>query len=252
MCSSDLHIAPGATATLMEYDGAGCITHIWTTIACKDPFHFRKLVLRMYWDGSETPCVEAPVGDFFGLGHSQRAYFSSLPLQFTDRALNCWFPMPFASHARITVTNESEETAIYYYYVDFEAYDRLDDADQLGRFHCQWRRENPTTVHEPDGWGTMNGQPDRQNLTGRHNYLILEAEGRGHYVGCHIDVDLPTPGWWGEGDDMFFIDGEPWPPRLHGTGTEDYFCGAWNYNNLNRTFDTPYFGYHFKIGRAHV
>ena len=91
-----------------------------------------------------------------------------------------------------------------------------------------------------------NGQRERLNFTGKDNYVVLDAVGRGHYVGCHIDVDLPTPGWWGEGDDMFFIDGEPWPPRLHGTGTEDYFCGAWNYNNLNQTFATPYYGYHFK------
>ncbi len=241
-----LHISPGQTATLMEHDGAGCVTHIWTTISCRDPFHLRKLVLRMYWDGSASPSVEAPVGDFFGLGHAQRAYFVSLPLQFFDRGLNCWFPMPFASGARITVTNETEDEAIYYYYVDYETYDRLEDEAALGRFHAQWRRENPTTVHEPDAWADPNARRGRMNTSGRDNYLVLEAEGRGHYVGCHLDVDLPAPGWWGEGDDMFFIDGEPWPPRLHGTGTEDYFCGAWNYNALKQPFCTPYYGYHFK------
>jgi hypothetical protein len=241
-----LHIAPGETATLMEQDGPGCVTHIWTTISSRDPMHLRKLVLRMYWDGSAQPNVEAPVGDFFGLGHAQRAYFVSLPLQFFDRGLNCWFPMPFARHARITVTNETEAEAVYYYYVDYETYDTLEEEATLGRFHAQWRRENPALVTEPDGWADRGGRRVRLNTTGKGNYLVLEAEGRGHYVGCHIDVDLPAPGWWGEGDDMFFIDGEPWPPRLHGTGTEDYFCGAWNYNALNRTFCTPYYGYHFK------
>ncbi len=236
-----LIIAPGATATLLDEQGAGCVTHIWTTIACRDPYHLRQIVLRMWWDGESQPSVECPVGDFFGLGHAQHTYFSSLPLQMFDRGFNCWFPMPFSSGARITVENQSSEQVVYYYYVDYEQYDQLEG--ETGRFHAQWRRENPTTVLAPDA---ENDQKHRLNLTGKDNHVVLEAEGRGHYVGCHLDVDLPGPGWWGEGDDMFFIDGEPWPPRLHGTGTEDYFCGAWNYNALQQTFSAPYFGYHFK------
>ena len=236
-----LHIAPGATATLADIAGAGCITHIWTTIASPDPYHLRKLVLRMWWDDEPAPSVEMPVGDFFGLGHAQKTYFASLPLQMFERGFNCWFPMPFASRARLTVENETEAEVIYYYYVDYESYDRLDG--DYGRFHAQWRRENPTTLAEPDA---VDEQGHHLNTTGGNNYVVLEAEGRGHYVGCHLDVDMPDPGWWGEGDDMFFIDGEPWPPRLHGTGTEDYFCGAWNYNRLEQTFCTPYYGYHFK------
>ena len=168
-----LHIPAGATATLMEHDGPGCVTHIWTTISSRDPFHLRKLVLRMYWDGSTTPNVEVPVGDFFGLGHAQRAYFVSLPLQFFDRGLNCWFPMPFSRSARITVTNETEDEAIYYYYVDFETYDSLQDDATLGRFHAQWRRENPTLVTEPDGWGERAGRRDRLNTTGTVSYTHL-------------------------------------------------------------------------------
>jgi len=241
-----LHIPPRSTATLADIQGAGCITHIWTTIACRDPFHLRKIVLRMWWDNEPEPSVEVPVGDFFGLGHAQKTYFVSLPLQMFDRGFNCWFPMPFATRARIEAENETDDEVIYYYYIDYEeidnkAYDRLEG--EYGRFHAQWRRENPTTVREPDGYDER-GQ--RLNTTGRDNYIILEAEGRGHYVGCHLDVDMPEPGWWGEGDDMIFIDGEPWPPSLHGTGTEDYFCGAWNFNRLERTFCTPYYGYHFK------
>ena len=236
-----LHIAPHSSATLADIAGAGCITHIWTTIACRDPFHLRKIVLRMRWDGEAEPSVEVPVGDFFGLGHAQVTYFSSLPLQMFNRGFNCWFPMPFASHAEITVENQTDDEVIYYYYVDYEAYDRLDG--DYGRFHAQWRRENPTLVRPPDA---LNEREHPLNLTGQDNYVVLEAQGRGHYVGCHLDVDLKEPGWWGEGDDMFFIDGESWPPSLHGTGTEDYFCGAWNYNRLEQTFSTPYFGYHFK------
>jgi hypothetical protein len=236
-----LVIAPGDTAELAAIEGAGCVTHIWTTIACRDPFHLRKLVLRMWWDGETEPSVEAPVGDFFGLGHAQHTYFVSLPLQMFDRGFNCWFPMPFAQGARLTVQNESDEQAVYYYYVDYEQYDSL-EAD-AARFHCQWRRENPALVQPPDA---LDERQQRLNTTGKDNYLVLEATGRGHYVGCHLDVDLPEPGWWGEGDDMFFIDGETWPPSLHGTGTEDYFCGAWNYNALQQPFCAPYFGYHFK------
>jgi hypothetical protein len=236
-----LHIPPRGTALLANIAGAGCITHIWTTIACRDPFHLRKIVLRMWWDDEQEPSVEVPVGDFFGLGHARTTYFSSLPLQMFDRGFNCWFPMPFARRARLTADNETDEEVIYYYYIDYEQYDSL--GGDYGRFHAQWRRENPTTVVAPDG---MDEGGNRLNPTDHHNYLVLEAEGRGHYVGCHLDVDMPEPGWWGEGDDMFVIDGEPWPPRLHGTGTEDYFCGAWNYNRLDRTFCTPYYGYHFK------
>ena len=236
-----LHIPPRATATLADISGAGCVTHIWTTIASSDPFHLRKIVLRIWWDDEDEPSVEAPVGDFFGLGHAQKTYFSSLPLQMFERGFNCWFPMPFATRARIEVENETDAEVIYYYYVDYEEYDQLEG--DYGRFHTQWRRENPTTVSEPD---SADEQGHWCNTSGRPNYVVLEAEGRGHYVGCHLDVDMPEPGWWGEGDDMFFIDGDTWPPRIHGTGTEDYFCGAWNYNRLDQTFCAPYFGYHFK------
>lgn len=235
-----LTIAPGETVELAKIDGAGCVTHIWTTIACRDPFHLRKLILRMWWDGEAEPSVETPVGDFFGLGHAQHTYFVSLPLQMFDRGFNCWFPMPFAQGARITVQNESDEQVVYYYYVDYEQYDTLDG--DVGHFHAQWRRENPATAQAPDA---LDERGQRLNVTGKDNYVVLDAEGRGHYVGCHLDVDLPEPGWWGEGDDMFFIDGESWPPSLHGTGTEDYFCGAWNYNALHQPFCAPYFGFHF-------
>jgi len=238
-----LHLEPGQTATLMDYQGAGCITHFWSAVTSEDPLFLRKVVLRMWWDDESTPSVEAPVGDFFGLGHARVTYFNSLPLQMFYRGFNCWFPMPFARRARVTVQNEADVKVRYFHYLDYETYDRLPDGE--ARFHAQWRRENPTVVNRPDA---TSPEGRRLNLTGQDNYLILEAVGRGHYVGCHLDVDMPEPGWWGEGDDMFFIDGEPWPPRLHGTGTEDYFGGAWDYNYLKQTYNTPYFGYHLKTG----
>ena len=228
-------IEPGQTRVLADIAGPGCVTHLWTTISCGERDYLRKLVLRMYWDGEDRPSVECPVGDFFGLGHAATTYFSSAALSMMDRAFNCFFPMPFANGARIEVTSECEtKDTVYYFYVDYESYDSA--PEDMGRFHAQWRREQCVAEELPEG----------QNIGGETNYVILEAKGRGHYVGCHLDIDAQTPGWWGEGDDMFFIDGEQWPPSLHGTGTEDYFCGAWNYNRLKEVFCTPYYGYHFK------
>jgi len=122
------------------------VTHIWTTISCRDPFHLRKLVLRMWWDGETEPSVEAPVGDFFGLGHAQHTYFVSLPLQMFDRGFNCWFPMPFARGARITIQNESDEQAVYYYYVDYEP------VRQPGERRCPLSL--PVAAREPDARAT--------------------------------------------------------------------------------------------------
>ncbi|MEN6641243.1 MAG: glycoside hydrolase family 172 protein [Armatimonadia bacterium] len=228
-------VEPGQTRVLADLSGPGCLTHLWTTISCGERDYLRKLVLRIYWDGEENPSVECPVGDFFGLGHAATTYFSSAALSMWDRAFNCYFPMPFANGARVEVTSECDTSdTVYYFYIDYEQYTSA--PDNVGRFHAQWRRE----------WCEAEQLAEERNIGGAGNYVILEAKGRGHYVGCHLDIDAETPGWWGEGDDMFFIDGEKWPPSLHGTGTEDYFCGAWNYNRLKETFCTPYYGYHFK------
>ncbi|MCC7145703.1 MAG: DUF2961 domain-containing protein [Phycisphaeraceae bacterium] len=236
--------APGQARDWALMQGPGCVRHIWTTSFGGDAYHLRALVLRMYWNGESTPSVQCPLGDFFGLGHGTRNYFSSMPLQSFDRGLNCWFPMPYADGARITLTNEGAKEATVYFYVDYQQWDRLPD-EPLGLFHANWRRETVVKKEAPIGPCAF-GWNDRLNTTGLDNYLVLDTQGKGHYVGCCLHLDTVQPGWWGEGDDMFFIDGEPWPPRLHGTGTEDYFCGAWNYNNLAQPFCTPYFGYHFK------
>lgn len=226
----------GETKTIADIEGAGVIRHIWMTLACEEIAYLRRIVLRMYWDDESEPSVEVPIGDFYGLGHAKTTYFASAPLSMFDRGFNCYFPMPFYKRARIEVQHEGDAgPLILYFYFDYDAHKELPDG--LGTFHAQWRRENPCQVV------TL---PAEQNIDGKENYLVLEAEGRGHYVGCHINIDALSPGWWGEGDDMFFIDGESWPPTIHGTGTEDYFNGAWNYNEVKRAFWTPYYGYHLK------
>jgi D-arabinan exo alpha-(1,3)/(1,5)-arabinofuranosidase (non-reducing end) len=260
------HVLPGQTVVIAETAGAGIVTHMWMTTHCPSPHYLRKLTLRAYWDGEPDPSVECPFGDFFGMGHAQTKNFISLPLQMSPeegRAFNCYFPMPFERGMRMTITNESDQVALFYYYVDLELHDRLEPG--LGRFHAQWRRAEPKQA-------TTNGESNESfefggvNTDGRSNYKILEAAGHGHYVGCLYSVyNLRRSAewdWYGEGDDMIFIDGEPgfaepdvarqsnlpdeppypkiaartesapkandaWPPTLHGTGTEDYFNCAW-------------------------
>jgi hypothetical protein len=228
-------LGPGEARTIADLAGAGCIRHIWMTMESHEPAWPRQIVLRMWWEGEASPSVEAPIGDFFGIGHGIVKTFSSLPLQMSPedgRAFNCWFPMPFASRARIEVSNDSPADCILYFYVDYEAYapdGAAEVSQEYGRFHAQWRCQNPA-----DGWADLSRRGDREwlaqawrtpNLDGAGNYVILEATGKGHYVGCHLDIDCfqrELCDWYGEGDDMIFVDGEPWPPRLHGTGTEDY------------------------------
>lgn len=244
-----LHVPPGESATLAEITGSGKITHIWMTIACDaDPLHLRKLTLRAWWDGEETPSIEVPVGDFFGMGHATTRNFWSLPLQMAPqdgKGFSCWFPMPFSSAARFSIENETAGEALVYYYIDYELYAGSREVVGLGRFHAQWRRANPCRGVDDTGWdnadwmfGGVNDDPSR-------NYTILEAAGTGHYVGCHLDIEnlrvVPEEvfNWYGEGDDMIFIDGESWPPALHGTGTEDYFGTAWC---PREEFHGPYHG----------
>lgn len=216
---------PGETATLADLRGPGEVTHIWVTIASPEPDHLRRLVLRMYWDGEEHPSVEAPIGDFFGLGHAQYYHFSSQPIAIgTNNGMNCFWLMPFSKSARITLTHEGKQPLhAFYYYVDYRVYPESDaNAEKTiaakGRFHAQYRQLMPTLKGE--------------------DYTLLEAQGQGHYVGCSLSIQLNSDGWWGEGDDKIYVDGESFP-SLHGTGSEDYFCGAWCYGDA---FSTPYFG----------
>lgn len=209
-------IEPGGTLTVAEIKGPGIIRHIWFTIAADDPQHGRSLTLRMYWDGEEEPAVESPVGDFFAVGHGMLKTVNSLPVAVTSegRARNCYWAMPFAQSARITLTNDSDKYRVgcVYWYVDYEEVDEL--PPDTAYFHAQYRQEYPARAGD---------------------YLILDAEGRGHYVGTVLSVVSRTQSWFGEGDDRFYIDGET-EPSLRGTGTEDYFCDAWGFKDAERPF----------------
>jgi hypothetical protein len=223
---------PGETRGIMVSDKPGCVKHIWSAIGAEEAAYPRRLVVRAYWDGEKEPSVEAPIGDFFGMGHGMLKEFVSAPLQMSPdrgRGMNCWFPMPFNT-ARIAITSECDQPAWVCFYVDYEEY-AAPLGPEIARFHAQWRRENPTTGWLKSRVGRGNTEPwKRPNLSDKDNYLILEAKGRGHYVGCNMHVDCfqrQGNDWYGEGDDMIVIDGEPWPPRLHGTGTEDYFSMAY-------------------------
>ena len=212
-------LPPGQSLTLLDADGPGEVTHVWFTIASSEMFHLKKLVLRMYWDGESTPSVETPVGDFFGLGLGDYFLYQSLPLAVgADNALNSFFPMPFAKHALITVTNEGRRKVdAYYYNIDYRTYAHPLAPGTL-YFHAQYRQCAPCTVIKSDG----------KNLYGENNYVWMEAQGRGHFAGVTMSVLENADGWWGEGDDMFFVDGEK-APSVNGTGTEDYFLGAWDF-----------------------
>jgi hypothetical protein len=237
--------------TLAELKGPGRITHIWITVSCADPLYLRRLLFRAYWDGAATPAVESPLGDFFGVGHAhavtyQCALFSTStngPGPGGRMAMNCWAPMPYAKSARVEIVNEAEaDVDSFYYYIDYREEPSVPEDAMY--FHARWRRELPTDGWSGPGsvWGsepwrtrTAGGDPDRKsefegeglNLDGKGNYVVLDTEGSGHFVGCNVSIKNLYEGWWGEGDDMFFVDGEGFPPSLHGTGTEDYFGHAW-------------------------
>jgi Protein of unknown function (DUF2961) len=223
-------VAPGETLTVLDETGPGIITHIWFTIASQDSWHLKAQVLRAYWDGESTPSIETPIGDFFGLGLGEYYLYQSIPLSVgSDKALNCFFPMPFQKHARITLTNEgSRKVDSLYFNIDYRAYAKPLPTDQL-YFHAQYRQANPNLGWTND-WKS-NGDPrvnNKPNLNGEGNYVWVEATGRGHYVGVTMSILQNQDDWWGEGDEMFFIDGEA-RPSINGTGSEDYFLGAWGF-----------------------
>src|SRR5271157_2165925 len=234
-------IAAGETLTVLEDSGPGVITHVWFTIASGENYHLKKLVLRMYWDNEATPSVEAPIGDFLGLGLGEYFTYQSLPLAVGSvKALNSFFPMPFQKKARITVTNEGTKPVFACYFnIEYRTYAKSLPADTL-YFHAQYRQATPN-----HGWTNQwqtNGDPNvgnKPNLTGEDNYVWLEATGRGHYVGETMSVLQNQDEWWGEGDDMFFIDGEK-IPSIEGTGSEDYFLGAWDFGG--KPFSYELFG----------
>jgi len=234
-------IPKGKWTTIAEINGPAIINHIWMTYGTTQEFAGRMIAIRIYWDDDDKPAVEAPLGDFYGLGHGLVANYSCAVLSASPengRGLNCWFPMPFRSKMRVEILQETDkEKMALYYYFDYEDYSESEDSlpDEFLYFHAHWRRENPC-----DGWSKEKMETttarellmEGKNPTGDGNYSILDIKGRGHYVGCSLHVtNLRFTGsmnWWGEGDDMIFVDGEPWPPEIHGTGSEDYFNTAYS------------------------
>jgi hypothetical protein len=224
-----VRVDAGKEAVLLDVKGAGVVTHLWFTINSPDPMHLKNLVLRAWWDGESAPSIEVPIGDFFGLGLGEYyTYQSALTVVAPMKALNSYFKMPFATAARMTVTNEGKiRTDSLYFAADYITLAEL-PAD-LGRFHAQYRQAAPCKGSTND-W-TNEYAPavdDMQNLNGEGNYVFLEATGKGHFVGVTHAVLQNQDQWFGEGDDMIFIDGDTLP-TINGTGTEDYYNGAWDF-----------------------
>jgi hypothetical protein len=227
--ADSIPIDPGSTATLLEATGAGTVTHIWFTINSSDEYHLKKLVLRAYWDGENDPSVEVPIGDFFGLTLGDYfQYQSALTSVASIKALNAYFPMPYAKSARITVTNEGKlRTNNFYYNVDYISMPEL--LPDTGYFHAQYRQQTPcigwTNDWKKDSDAHVNS---KKNTDGQGNYVFLEAKGRGHFIGVTQGVVQNQDDWFGEGDEMIFVDDDP-SLSILGTGTEDYYNGAWNF-----------------------
>ncbi len=199
---------PGEEKTIAVLRGPGKITHIWMTPNSLNLRIPRAFVLRIYWDGAQTPSVETPLGDFFGVGNGMRANVNSLPVKVSSygRGYNCYWPMPFRREARITLANESKEyKASCYYQIDWTALKEPDKPNMY--FHARYHQEYPPVMNEP--------------------YTVFKTEGRGHYVGTVLSSQNGIGHWFGEGDDYFYIDGEK-TPSIVGTGTEDYINEAWN------------------------
>ena len=242
-----LVVLPGESAVLLEADGPGCVTHVYCALAFPELTDYRDAVLRCWWDGESTPSVEVPLGDFFTLAHARvRAVRTALtavnPGFGSSHGLHAYFPMPFATHARITLEHRGERALggalpAFWYHIDYETYDRPLPPDML-RFHAQWRQERSTVPVGP--------HPNRQlhggiNLDGAENYVALDATGAGQMVGLVLEIDNIAGGWYGEGDDMVFVDGVEWPPAIHGTGTEEIFGGG---ACPTQEFAGPYHGFH--------
>ena len=214
------HIEPGETFTLADIEGSGCIQHIWMTTGGGT---WRNTILRFYWDDSEIPSVECPMGDFFCCGWEKYAQINALPVCVNPgRAFNSYWQMPFRKRARITMENRSDERMVVYYQITYTETEVPDDA---AYFHAQFRRVNP--------------------LPYKDVYTIVDGiEGKGQYVGTYMAWGVNNSGWWGEGEIKFYMDGDREFPTICGTGTEDYFCGSYNFDvgGQYTEFSTPYSG----------
>jgi hypothetical protein len=219
--SPSIRIAPGEVREIADIEGPGAIQQIWMT----PTGHWRHSILRFYWDDQETPSVECPVGDFFACGWNKYAQVSSLAICVNPgSAFNCYWEMPFRKRCRITMENIATSEMVLYYQINYTLTEVPADA---AYFHAQFRRVNP--------------------LPYKDVYTILDGvRGQGHYVGTYMAWQVNNTGWWGEGEIKFFLDGDGEFPTICGTGTEDYFCGSYNFENQAtkqyQEFTTPYAG----------
>ena len=259
-------LKPGSTAVLAELQGPGAITHMWLTSFCRrhlgpsiqvpelhadvapvtemenaigvnweinDPDYYRTVLLRFTWEDSTLPAVLVPLGDFFGLGHGMPGSYSSLPFVVSSRpqeeatpggtaSMNCYFPMPFNRAAKVEILNESDLHVGVFFHIDYDLYPQ--PTEDIAYFHASWNCANNA------GWGDdvavntpeVNSVPNND----AYNYVIADIRGRGHYVGCNLSVAHYQGSWWGEGDDVIYVDDLDEPTML-GTGSEDYFNHAW-------------------------
>ena len=224
-----VHIKAGQTFTLAEISGSGAIQHIWMT----PTGNWRLSILRIYWDDEKEPSVEVPVGDFFGVGWGNYAHLNSLAVTVNPgSAFNCYWPMPFRRKCRITMENINTEDMRLYYQIDYTLTDVPNDA---AYFHAQYRRANPTK--------------------GSLFTMVDGIQGKGHYVGTYMAWGVRNNGWWGEGEIKFYMDGDTDFPTINGTGTEDYFCGSYDFDTRRKNeagvevvdytyFSTAYAGLH--------
>lgn len=229
-------LKPGEALDIFGENGPAEIRHVWITMATGEAYHLKKVVLRAWWDGETEPSIEAPIGDFFGLGLGTYTVFHSALLAVApDKALNSWFPMPFRKRARMTVTNEgSLAIDSLYWNIDWVSLPSL--PSDTAYLHAQYRQCAPC-----QGWykgnfygnsfGEARQDPRWRNRSGQDNYVLLDARGSGQFVGVTLSVFQNQWGGWNEGDEMIWIDGEA-APRIQGTGGEDYFNGAWGFSSL--------------------
>jgi hypothetical protein len=220
--SPSIVIKAGTTFEIANIEGSGAIQQIWMT----PTGNWRFSILRIYWDNQEQPSVECPIGDFFACGWGEYAQLSSLAVCVNPgSAFNCYWEMPFQKHCRMTITNIATEDMVLYYQINYTLTDVPED---IGYFHAQFRRVNP--------------------LPYKDVYTILDGvQGQGHYIGTYMAWGVNNTGWWGEGEIKFYLDGDEYP-TICGTGTEDYFCGSYNFENRIKReyqdFTTPYAGLH--------
>lgn len=233
------HIKHGEKRVIFDVKGTGIIKHIWITMGPEPAVLSRNdIIIRMYWDGQEFPSVESPIGPFFGQGWNESYLFTSAPLvaaPMDGMGLVSYFAMPFEKGGRIEIENQSgREIRTLYFYIDYVEMKQL--PLHAGRFHAWYNKQLTGSVDSVENEHWMFG-PGKPNKTGKDNYLIANIKGKGHFVGVNYYVHSPTPYWYGEGDDMIFVDDNV----LYGTGTEDYFNTSWGAPKT--PYATPYFGY---------